>query len=114
MLKLLTSFLLTGCALLPGATIVSVGGGAEERVPVQVQQVMGVSWSQSATYEDVSILAPIGGDCGFDGRSAGGFLYLTTAVGPDTTRENVLGSASLFGRPSGMNTILTGLTLPPG
>jgi hypothetical protein len=91
-----------------------VGGGAEERVSVQVQQVMGVSWSQSATYEDVSILMPIGGDCGIDGRSVCGSIYLTNAVGPDTTMENLLARVNLFGQPSGMNTIFTGLTLPPG
>lgn len=105
--------LCAAAAPINATTIVSVTGPADGQQTVLLAQIIGSSWSQTANYVDVNIVAQTGGDCGLSGRGPCGAMYLTNAIGPSATPSNVIASTSLQTfRSSGLNTIFTGLTLP--
>jgi len=98
-------------------TIVSVEGGVnfyssfQSGLPPE-PVALEVSWSQTNTYGDVSILADL---IGF-GSSGSGIAYLTTAVGPGTTAANEAGAPDNFTFSNSQQDVqlFSGLDLGPG
>jgi hypothetical protein len=82
------------------------------------QHVMTMSWSQSNTYTNVSISAPLA-DFSNGGPIGGteGIVYLVNQIGPGTTMANDVAPPVLIsGLTASFTTqqLWTGLTLPPG
>ena len=71
-----------------------------------------VSWTQTNTYDNVSIFADLNGF----GSSGSGIAYLTTAVGPGTTSANQVATPDSFTFPNTPQDVelFSGLTLGPG
>lgn len=75
-------------------------------------QAVGVSWTQSATYTDVSISAEL---TGFGRTTETGRAFLTNSIGPSTTPANELAFSNfLFPASESYVTLFNNLTLSPG
>lgn len=95
-----------------GGTIVAVQGPASSALPIFNSapiQIGYASWTQSGSYDDVSIIASLGDESSGDT----GVAYLSTSIGPGATALDIQ-SFSFPGGGAGPVTLFSGLTLGPG
>jgi hypothetical protein len=102
---------LLGALLLAGSvsagTIYQVDGGAELLIGADHVQVLYASWTQSASFSNVSISALLAGT----GTAS---AYLTTQIGPGTDAGDVVASTTFPFGPPLLTTLFSGLSLGPG
>lgn len=99
------------------ATIASVGNPNPNYIPgfgVNEQYALSVSWTQTKSYTDVSVYAPLGKGGANDSNPA--YAYLTNRVGLGTTAANEIAKSVVYFSPAADPTIqlFNGLTLGPG
>jgi hypothetical protein len=105
----------------PADTIISVTGAIEGLalfIGGSFNQVLASSWSTTQAYQNVQISASIGS---LDPNFANGTAFLTSNIGPGTTPNDIIASASFvapitssYSQPIANTTIFSNLFLNPG